>query len=104
MQVMVPLKTESSMTAGVLAAIGMMDAIKQERPSLKIWETETPCGNGRATQVSGCRTYVSTYVACVSAALGPAPETTAGHGAKHSGATCDPFLKLAQVCTPNGIW
>ena len=54
MQVMVPLKMELNMTV-VLAAIGMMDAIKQERPSLKIWETETPCGNGRATQVSGRR-------------------------------------------------
>ena len=28
------------------AGIGMIDAIKQANPSLKTWETETPCGGG----------------------------------------------------------
>ena len=30
------------------AGIGMIDAIKQAHPALKTWETETPCGGGRA--------------------------------------------------------
>merc|ERR1719272_2315025 len=30
------------------AGIGMIDAIKQASPTLKTWETETPCGGGRA--------------------------------------------------------
>lgn len=30
------------------AGIGLFDAIKKANPTLKTWETETPCGNGRA--------------------------------------------------------
>jgi len=30
------------------AGIGLINAIKQANPSLKTWETETPCGGGRA--------------------------------------------------------
>ena len=30
------------------AGIGMINTIKQAHPTLKTWETETPCGGGRA--------------------------------------------------------